>query len=514
MFTSPAMPDDLTSFIVANEGPVLSQLTSVSPISITSDAGFASHLLGFPGNGSESDPYRIENYDIEGTLGGNGILIGGSVTVYYEIRNCRVHNTFTGTGINLQAGHGVIDSCEIMNHTWGVSLAGSDYLITSTEIYDTSFGINAFQVDDVSLVDSNFENADVVLFEEVSGLNILGNTFSASQPVVWNSDSFSVSGNTFNIEEYNEWLALDGSQIGTVEGNIFNINNNTGIWIKNCQSIIITDCDFIASGPSGAGWLGVDFRGFSGTRDITIQDCLFESVNCDGQNIEEGLLITNCVLNSGSIGLVDSPGSEVSSNTLTNGQIHVAYNCNGSLVYNNTLTDCPEYGLYIRENNTDLLVSTNTMKGSKSQDDHGINLQSDGVTLYNNVIENFDSGIYIDGDDGTICNNTLFGNNIGIEIDSGSSSNNLYYNILYDNTQNANDDGSDNTWDDGVSLGNYWGNLNAPGEYVIPGSAGSVDRYARPYRIPIIPPSPQVLLILVGAGVVGVAVAVVCLRRR
>jgi len=508
------MPDNSTSFIIANEGPVLSQLTSVSPISITSDSEFASHPLGFPGNGSESDPYRIENYDIEGTLGGDGIWIGASVTVYYEIRNCRVYNTFTGTGINLLGGHGVIDTCEIMNHTWGVSLEGSDYLITSTEIYNTPFGIYAFQVDDVSFVDSNFDNAGEVLFEEVSGLNVLGNTFSGTQMAVWMSAGFSVSGNTFNIEEYNEWLTLRESQLGTVQDNIFNINNITGIIIQECQGIIITDCDFIASGPSGVGWFGVDFRGFSGTLDITIQDCLFESVNCDGQSVEEGLAITNCAFNSGSISLIDSPASEVSSNTITDGHIQVAYNCNGSLVYNNTLTDCPEYGLYIRENNTDLLVSTNTMKGSKSQDNHGINLQSNGVTLYNNVIENFDSGIYIDGNDGSIHNNTVFGNNIGIEIASDSSSNNLYYNILYDNTQNANDDGSDNIWDDGISLGNYWSNLNAPGEYIIPGFAGSVDRYAQPYRVPIIPPSPLMLLIIVGAGVVSVAVAIVYLRRR
>jgi parallel beta-helix repeat protein len=451
MLTSPVMLDDLTSFIVANEGPVLSQLTSVSPISITSDAGFVSHPLGFPGNGSESDPYRIENYDIEGTLGGVGILIGGSVTVYYEIRNCRVYNTFTGTGINLQAGHGVIDSCEIFN---------------------TRLAINAFQVDDVSVANSNFHDNEEIIFEEASDLNIIGNSFSDVEVTVLTSTDFTVNGNTFDIEANNRKLHLIESQLGAIRDNIFNINALSGIQIENSQNVIISGCEFLASGPEGT--LGVYFPAYGEVRDITIQDCTFEIVHCGGVYVND-YVISNCIFLNSSISLVDSPSAEVSSNSFTHGQIYVGENCYNSVIFNNTLLDCVVHGIRVRENNTGVIVSTNYVTGIVSYK-HGLYIESDDVTIRYNTIQGCDYGIYLPDANGcTIHNNTVFGNNRGIHIDSDSSSNTLYYNILYDNSQmNANDDGTNNIWDDGVSLGNYWGNLDRSGEYVIPGVAAAV----------------------------------------
>jgi hypothetical protein len=43
--------------------------------------------------------------------------------------------------------------------------------------------------------------------------------------------------------------------------------------------------------------------------------------------------------------------------------------------------------------------------------------------------------------------------------------------------RNAQDDGMENTWDDGVSIGNFWGDYSGTGLYWIAGQAQSVDRF-------------------------------------
>ncbi len=50
--------------------------------------------------------------------------------------------------------------------------------------------------------------------------------------------------------------------------------------------------------------------------------------------------------------------------------------------------------------------------------------------------------------------------------------------MIYTGTYGARDEGSSNQWDYG-NTGNWWSDYQPPGEYSIPGSAGSVDRYPR-----------------------------------
>ncbi len=70
----------------------------------------------------------------------------------------------------------------------------------------------------------------------------------------------------------------------------------------------------------------------------------------------------------------------------------------------------------------------------------------------------------------------------------------------YNGESNASDEeGTDNSWDDGVSLGNYWGDYDGTGVYTIPGSTGSVDRYPRKMTVTI---PPEVLVVIVAACVI------------
>ena len=58
-----------------------------------------------------------------------------------------------------------------------------------------------------------------------------------------------------------------------------------------------------------------------------------------------------------------------------------------------------------------------------------------------------------------------------------SSMNQFYYNSIINNNESARDDGTGNVWDDGVSVGNYWGDIQSSEPYSINGTSTSVDRW-------------------------------------
>jgi parallel beta-helix repeat protein len=77
--------------------------------------------------------------------------------------------------------------------------------------------------------------------------------------------------------------------------------------------------------------------------------------------------------------------------------------------------------------------------------------------LMNNIIINNTLGVHLDSSpNNQIIDNNVSGNLYGINITS-SSDNWIFHNNIIDNTDQANDDGLDNYWDDGYpSGGNYW----------------------------------------------------------
>jgi len=114
----------------------------------------------------------------------------------------------------------------------------------------------------------------------------------------------------------------------------------------------------------------------------------------------------------------------------------------------------------------------------------------DGVTLiisnnnfveYNVIQSNKRNGIqFANNDDSIIRNNDIFINGYalnkyGIELKSGSNGNQIYHNNFITNFNQAFDSGV-NSWDDGVSEGNYWDDYGGSGPYYIPGGSNQ-DNY-------------------------------------
>jgi len=71
----------------------------------------------------------------------------------------------------------------------------------------------------------------------------------------------------------------------------------------------------------------------------------------------------------------------------------------------------------------------------------------------------------------------MFNTYWGIQIYSGSYCF-LYANTIgYNGEGNAYDDGSNNSWDNGINTGNMWSDYGGSGYYYITGAAGSIDHF-------------------------------------
>jgi hypothetical protein len=114
------------------------------------------------------------------------------------------------------------------------------------------------------------------------------------------------------------------------------------------------------------------------------------------------------------------------------------------------------------------IISGNKVKGSGGTDSYGLRLRGPN----NNA---------------NIQDNAIIGVNKGIAVEewytgAGTATGLVIYdNILMCNTNNATDNGSSNTWDNGVNKGNFWDDFSSnsgfPSQYNVPGTALSIDHY-------------------------------------
>lgn len=101
------------------------------------------------------------------------------------------------------------------------------------------------------------------------------------------------------------------------------------------------------------------------------------------------------------------------------------------------------------------------------------------TVMDNEILRNEEAGLWTQFSFGCLLSHCNITNSTtGAFLDVGSRNWTVYANSFSANANgNARDDGTNNTWDDNVSLGNTWDDYSGQGWYSIPGTAGSVDRY-------------------------------------
>jgi len=298
---------------------------------------------------------------------------------------------------------------------------------------------------------------------------------------------------------------IDGSAFGqAIIVNSTNIQLADGNFVNASQGVSIafsSDCKILRNTIDG-GFNGLEirecqdshFENNSITNSLERAVLLYYSEECTFtnntiSNSEFGMYLyysQNCGINESSIiqniyGIYSSYSSHLNfSGNLEKGNVRGIQlsSSSHSTIRNDTICANEFYGIYGYSSNyiiiKDCIIEDNG--------DNGIYFSSsfNGSIIHNEVNHNGYDGISIWTSDGfDIINNTASRNtDYGILIHHFSEYNRIYGNIITDNIYgNGYDYESENSWDDGISTGNYWSDYIGPGPYYLDGPGYNVDNY-------------------------------------
>ena len=318
-------------------------LTSHDPIHIDGNDDFASQASseGWAGNGTESNPYIIENYDIDaskvsGGWSGAGIKIENT-EMCCIIRNCVIHDGgWYYDGIHFyNVTNGKIDNVTSYNNYRGIRLfSSSNNTITNCDVYNNHYdGIRLLSSSDNTITNCNvYKNSwSGILLYSFSNNNQITNCN------VYNNDEgiyLQYHSNNNNITDCNTYdntngIYLDGSSNNNIT-NCYIYDNSYGIYLKFSSNNNITSCYV-----------------YDNSRGVYLESSSNNSIsNCTVYNNSDGIYlqshsnnnnITDCYAydNTNGIYLYDSANNNI-------------VNC---YVYNNSY-----YGIYLSSSSNNKLT--------------------------------------------------------------------------------------------------------------------------------------------------------------
>ncbi|MFX0102975.1 MAG: NosD domain-containing protein [Candidatus Hodarchaeota archaeon] len=429
-------------------------------ISITSEAD----LLAFPnktGNGTISNPYIIENLEIDALGTGSPILISDTFS-HLVIRNCTLNNSGTNmqdAGIRLYNCTNLnITNCTIYDNENGLYLRETiNCNYSSNNIRNNFYGIQTLNTNNTLIFGNNITN------NSGSGLYLdVSNSNNVSYNNISDNDDYGIysSYSIGNIIEDNilvnhtePGIYLFWSNSETIaSNNITQYNKQPGIMVYATQGSSFTSnqlfgCGFIFDGMGGST---IASHVIPLTNYVNGKLFYFyaDQLNLDSSNFTD----------PGQIVLANCNNSLISGFNITNTTAGIIlYNCEYNNITNNSVM-YNQHGIilayYSRYNNIDLNnVSFNEISG--------LNLF---IANFNNLTRNnaSDGGEIgarlMASNNNTIVENELTRNYLfGAYVDSGSVNNTIYFNRLENNTwSEAYCENSTNYWDNSTT-GNYWG---------------------------------------------------------
>jgi len=272
-------------------------------------------------------------------------------------------------------------------------------------------------------------------------------------------------------------IFIDQSDNTTVSGNTANNNTMSGIYLGESNNNTLSG--------NLMNFCGIDLWGsLVGMASHSIDKTNLVNNKPVYYYVNEIGLGSSNFTDAGQIILINCNSSIILGFNLSNGTlgIYLCYSDNNTISGN--IANNNRFGLYLfySDNNT---LSGNTANNN----DYGIILyRSNNNTLSGNTASN---NIYygirlVNSDNNTLSGNTASNNNnYGISLSSSANNNKIFLNNFFNNGFNAEDNGINNTWDDGFT-GNYWddyagvdANDDGIGDtpYIVPGTAGSQDNF-------------------------------------
>ncbi len=392
-------------------------------IRITND----SHMVavateeGWSGDGSEGEPYIIENYDIDAEGKGSVVHIGNT-TLHIVLRNSHLHNASwkagswnPGAAVTLYKAENVkIENNRCYNSRFGILLDDSHL----NNVYMNTITENTYHGLEMKNSENNvvYENS----FESIGGLHLMNSPFNSFYDNDFSYRGFSISGNrnTYTEQEIPNNNKINGRPIyyySNIHGGGLAIPSGAGqVILGNVTSMRVEGLSITGS---------TIIIGYSSEIDIN-DNSISQNPGKNGMSIRssDNITITNNILssNQGGIDMLQTSDSSIRDNTLSNNV---------------------EDGISLGDNSDSNVIDGNKLSGC-------------GITL-NSASSN------------TITNNLIFKNVVeGIRIEPGSRYNLLHSNaLLYNNRAEdgydkghiqARDSVGENNWNSSEGYGNYW----------------------------------------------------------
>ncbi len=384
-----------------------------SPITITNNTDF--FRQGWPGNGTEDDPYVIESFNI--TASSTGIKVSNT-DVYFEVRNCLISapSQSSSDGIVLEnVTHGTVKGCVVELYSAGVHLWSSfSCRLANNTVSNNELGFSVSSSSSISLMDNTATSNGIY------GVYIYG------------SDSCTLVHNTARKNRYGFYLLRCNSSTLT---NNTATRNEYGFYIRSASCTMM---DNTATDNTYGFYLSAhhEFFGSIGSYTLTHNTA---TDNDYGFSLFSMSSKSPCILihniatrNAYGIHLAYSSDCILTNNTLNNNGLvfdgyllaHWLHNMSDNTVndrplgyfksVNDTVIDGDQYGQVILANCSRIVVKNGTFIAASI----GIQLAfSTNCTLtHNTAMNNAVSGIHLSESLSCIMkNNTL--NNNGLVFD-------------------------------------------------------------------------------------------------
>ena len=488
---------DQYSEVGENENPVIKQYTIHDPIRIDGNTDFSAQ--GWPGSGTEEDPYIIEGFEIDGSGEGYGIYVGNT-TVHFEVRENYVHSAsgnigqfFWNTGLilrNVQNGR-LTNNTVTENGRHGIYLTrDSAYNIISGNEVNLNSRHGIF-LDDFSnnnqLIDNTANSNNQGALNNDHGINLVSSSHNTirGNEVLNNYNGIRTSSTNHNILSENhisgndmQGILLVSSNNNLITWNHISSNGGTGgsgvrLFNSNSNSVYnnnivdnnspqgfdggddnVWNTDYPKGGNYWSDYTGDDYlRGPD--QDITGPDGIGDTpyTDIDGGTdeyplmypTEDGYILRPPIrINSNADfisanGVTEGDGSEVNPYIIEGWKIDAAGLGCGIYVGNTTM-------YFVVRNN--FVHDAGGNLGGVYHRDTGIYLwNAENGSLVDNILDNNDSGIRLtDSRDNNIEDNEITGRRTGIALRQGSNGNLLIGNnvngqtlagvIFYDSDEN------------------------------------------------------------------------------